>query len=178
MSRARNIAYTTLSVFSLALFMLSFTATSGEESVRIITIDGTINPASADYLHSQIAIAATSGAQCLIVRLNTPGGLLKSTRVIVTDFLASEIPIVVYVAPGGSQAASAGVFVTLAAHVAVMAPGTNIGAAHPVTIGEQMDSIMSAKATNDAAAFIRTISEQRHRNMTWLQHLCLFTLGG
>jgi membrane-bound serine protease (ClpP class) len=96
--------------------------------------------------------------------------LLKSTRVIVTDILNSPIPVVVYVAPAGSQAASAGVFVTLAAHVAAMAPGTNIGAAHPVGgQGEQPDSIMMGKVTNDAAAFIRTIAEKRHRNISWAE---------
>src|SRR5262249_45855976 len=110
-----------------------------------------------------------SRAACIVFRLNTPGGLLKSTRIIVSDFLSSAIPVVVYVAPSGAQAASAGVFVTLAAHLAVMAPGTNIGAAHPVTLGEQQDSVMTAKATNDAAAFIRTISEKRHRNIEWAE---------
>jgi membrane-bound serine protease (ClpP class) len=84
-------------------------------------------------------------AECLIIKLNTPGGLLKSTRVIVTAILDSPVPVVVYVYPGGSQAASAGVFVTLAAHVAAMAPGTNIGAAHPVSMQGQQDSIMNEK---------------------------------
>jgi membrane-bound serine protease (ClpP class) len=138
-------------------------------SVRVITIDGTINPASADYIHEQLLHAENSHAECLVIRLNTPGGLLKSTRVIVSDLLNSPVPVVVYVAPAGSQAASAGVFVTLAAHIAAMAPGTNIGAAHPVTVGEQQDSIMMEKSTNDAAAFIRTISEKRHRNIVWAE---------
>ncbi|HUN66756.1 MAG TPA: nodulation protein NfeD [Bacteroidota bacterium] len=135
----------------------------------VITIDGTINPASAEYLHSEIQNAADHRAACLIVRLNTPGGLLKSTRVMVSDMLDAPLPVVVYVAPAGAQAASAGVFITLAAHLAVMAPGTNIGAAHPVTPGAEMDSIMLAKTTNDAAAFIRTISEKRHRNIAWAE---------
>jgi membrane-bound serine protease (ClpP class) len=108
-------------------------------------------------------------AECLIIKLNTPGGLLKSTRVIVTDLLNSNVPIIVYVAPGGAQAASAGVFITLAAHIAAMAPGTNIGAAHPVALQGQQDSIMNEKATNDAAAFIRTISEKRSRNIKWAE---------
>ncbi len=137
--------------------------------VYVITIDGAINPASADYIHEQISYADEHRAECIVIRLNTPGGLLKSTRVIVSDFLTSPIPIVVYVSPAGSQAASAGVFVTLASHIAVMAPGTNIGAAHPVAIGEQQDSIMMEKSTNDAAAFIRTISEKRHRNILWAE---------
>lgn len=150
----------------LTLCITSFVYAS---SVHVITINGAINPASADLIHSAIQKASKQNAECLIIQLNTPGGLLKSTRAIVTDLLTSPLPIVVYVAPSGSQSASAGVFVTLAAHVAVMAPGTNIGAAHPVAMGEQMDSIMSQKATNDAAAFIRTISEKRHRNIQWAE---------
>jgi len=153
----------------LALCFSPSVSLSGTRVVHVVTIDGTINPAAADYLHTQIGIAAEARAECLIIRLNTPGGLLKSTRVIVSDFLTSDLPIVIYVSPPGAQAASAGVFVTLAAHIAVMAPGTNIGAAHPVGMGEQLDSVMSAKATNDAAAFIRTISAQRKRNVAWAE---------
>jgi membrane-bound serine protease (ClpP class) len=164
-----GIVRTTVLALLLASFFFPSVSRSGTGVVHVITIDGTINPAAADYIHTQIAAAAEARAECLIIRLNTPGGLLKSTRVIVSDFLTSEIPIVIYVAPPGAQAASAGVFVTLAAHIAVMAPGTNIGAAHPVGMGEQLDSVMSAKATNDAAAFIRTISEQRKRNVAWAE---------
>jgi membrane-bound serine protease (ClpP class) len=101
--------------------------------------------------------------------MNTPGGLLQSTRDIVTEFLNSKIPIIVYVSPQGSRAASAGVFITMAAHIAVMAPGTNIGAAHPVSSQGEMDSVMSGKVTNDAAAFIRSISEKRNRNVEWAE---------
>ena len=137
--------------------------------VRVITIDGAINPASSDYIHEQLAHAVADRSSCLVINLNTPGGLLKSTRVIVSDILGSSIPVVVYVSPSGAQAASAGVFVTLAAQYAAMAPGTNIGAAHPVTIGGERDSIMLEKATNDAAAFIRSISERRHRNVRWAE---------
>jgi membrane-bound serine protease (ClpP class) len=156
--------------WSLILFFALFYSTLiAQPVVRVITIDGAINPASADYIHDQRDAAVEAGAQCLVIRLNTPGGLLKSTREIVSDFLDSPIPIVVYVSPGGAQAASAGVFVTMAAHIAVMAPGTNLGAAHPVSLGEQMDSVMMGKVTNDAAAFIRTISEKRSRNVTWAE---------
>ena len=138
------------------------------QPVHVVTIDGTINPASADYLHEGIANATDAGAECLVVRLNTPGGLLKSTRVMVSDLLTAKIPVVVYVSPSGAQSASAGVFITLAADIAAMAPGTNIGAAHPVGMqGGEKDSIMNEKATNDAAAFIRTSSEKRHRNVRW-----------
>lgn len=137
--------------------------------VVMISVDATINPSIAEYIHSGIELASESKAECLIIKLNTPGGLLKSTRVIVTDILDSEVPVIVYVYPGGSQAASAGVFITLAGHIAAMAPGTNIGAAHPVTLQGQQDSIMNEKATNDAAAFIRTISEKRNRNIKWAE---------
>jgi membrane-bound serine protease (ClpP class) len=103
------------------------------------------------------------------MELNTPGGLLKSTRAIVSELLASPIPIIVYVAPAGAHAGSAGVFITLAGHIAAMAPATNIGAAHPVGLQGQADAIMNEKATNDAAAFIRTIAERRNRNLTWAE---------
>lgn len=137
--------------------------------VVVISVDGSINPSSAEYINSGIKRAREKNAECLIIKLNTPGGLLKSTRVIVTDILNSEIPVVVFVYPGGSQAASAGVFITLAGHIAAMAPGTNIGAAHPVSLQGEQDSIMNEKATNDAAAFIRTISEKRTRNIQWAE---------
>ncbi len=140
-----------------------------ESKVLVITVDGSINPSSADYIHTGIEKAKRDRAECLIVKLNTPGGLLKSTRIIVTNILNSEIPVIIYVSPSGSQAASAGVFITMAAHVAVMAPGTNIGAAHPVSLEGKQDSIMNEKATNDAAAFIRTISEKRSRNVQWAE---------
>lgn len=139
------------------------------KSVTVISVYGTINPSSAEYINSGIKHAIEENAECLIIKLNTPGGLLKSTRMIVMDILDSEIPVVVFVHPGGSQAASAGVFITLASHIAVMAPGTNIGAAHPVTMQGEQDSIMNEKATNDAAAFIRTISEKRNRNVRWAE---------
>ncbi|MGC8897614.1 MAG: NfeD family protein [Bacteroidota bacterium] len=137
--------------------------------VVVMKLDGMINPAAADFIHSTLQHAEQIQAQCLVIELNTPGGLLKSTRVIVSDILGSPIPIIVYVAPSGAQAASAGVFVTLSANLAVMAPGTNIGAAHPVAVGEAQDSIMMQKATNDAAAFVRTIAERRHRNVRWAE---------
>jgi membrane-bound serine protease (ClpP class) len=137
--------------------------------VVVISVDGSINPSSAEYINSGIKRAREENAECLIIKLNTPGGLLKSTRIIVTEILNSEIPVVVFVYPGGSQAASAGVFITLAGHIAAMAPGTNIGAAHPVSFQGEQDSIMNEKATNDAAAFIRTISEKRARNIQWAE---------
>ncbi len=156
-------------LFHILLYLTLINISQSKQHVHVITVDGTINPASADFIHEAILKAQNDSAECLIINLNTPGGLLKSTRIIVTDILTSQIPIIIYVSPAGSQSASAGVFITLAAHVAVMAPGTNIGAAHPVTLGEQKDSVMLEKATNDAAAFIRTISEKRKRNVQWAE---------
>lgn len=132
-------------------------------------IDGTINPVVAGFIQDGISKAEKENAACLIINLNTPGGLLKSTRLIVSDILESPVPVIVYVSPAGAQSGSAGVFITLAAHVAAMAPGTNIGAAHPVTLQAPMDSIMDEKVTNDAAAFIRSIAEKRNRNIEWAE---------
>lgn len=137
------------------------------QKVVSIHIDATINPAIADFIHRSIETAQKEKASCLLIHLNTPGGLLKSTRVIVSDIMQSPVPVVVYVSPGGAHAGSAGVFITMAAHIAAMAPGTNIGAAHPVSSGGQMDTIMSEKVTNDASAFIRSIAQKRHRNAEW-----------
>jgi membrane-bound serine protease (ClpP class) len=137
------------------------------QKVLSIKLDATINPATADFVHRAIEVAQNERSTCLLIHLNTPGGLLKSTRVIVSDILESPVPVVVYVSPGGAHAGSAGVFITMAAHVAAMAPGTNIGAAHPVTTQGEMDTIMSAKATNDAMAFIRSIAAKRQRNAEW-----------
>jgi membrane-bound serine protease (ClpP class) len=151
------------------ILLIPFIAFSQSNKIYLLDIDGAINPASAEYIQEGIKAAEEDNAECLIIRLNTPGGLLKSTRVIVSEFLQAKIPIVVYVHPQGSQAASAGVFMTMAAHIAAMAPGTNIGAAHPVAFQGQQDSIMMEKATNDAIAFIRTISEKRKRNIEWAE---------
>src|SRR5215217_7430138 len=139
------------------------------QNVISIKIDGSINPTSAAFIEKAINKASDEKAQCLIIHLNTPGGLLKSTRVIVSAILESSVPIVVYVSPGGAHAGSAGVFITMAAHIAAMAPSTNIGAAHPVNMQGGMDSTMNDKATNDAAAFIRAIAEKRKRNLEWAE---------
>ncbi len=139
------------------------------QKVVSIKIDGSINPVTADFIRNSIERAHSENAECIIIQLNTPGGLLKSTRVIVSEILESPLPVIVFVSPGGAHAGSAGVFITLAAHIAAMAPGTNIGAAHPVTMQAQMDTTMNEKATNDAAAFIRSIAEKRHRNIEWAE---------
>ncbi len=159
------------SICLLILFFPLIPAQPGQEQrkVTVITLDGAINPAASDYINYGIKEAVKNKSQCLILRLNTPGGLLESTREIVAGFLQSPVPVVVYVSPPGARAASAGVFITMASNIAAMAPGTNIGAAHPVSMQGQMDSTMSEKATNDAAAFIRSISEKRNRNIKWAE---------
>jgi membrane-bound serine protease (ClpP class) len=154
--------YSLLCILSLPLF-------TAAQKVISITIDGTINPVSADFIHNSIDKASREKAEGLIIHLNTPGGLLQSTRSIVSDILESPVPVIVYVSPGGAHAGSAGVFLVLAAHVAAMAPGTNIGAAHPVTMQGEVDSVMNEKITNDAAAFIRSIAQKRNRNIDWAE---------
>ena len=149
------------------IFLICFPLMLSAQRVVVIKIDGTINPVSASFIHYSIEKANREKAACLVIQLNTPGGLLESTRAIVSDILMSQVPTVVYVSPSGAHAGSAGVFITLAAHIAAMAPGTNIGAAHPVNLAGKTDSVMNIKATNDAAAFIRSIAEKRKRNLEW-----------
>jgi membrane-bound serine protease (ClpP class) len=158
-----------LVIFLTVAFAMNTAAQSQQPVVYVIKIDGSINPSTSDYIKRSIQEANQKGAECLVIELNTPGGLLKSTRYIVSDLLTSPVPVIVFVSPSGSQAASAGVFITLASNIAVMAPGTNIGASHPVNTQGGMDSVMSEKVTNDAAAFIRSISEKRKRNVLWAE---------
>jgi membrane-bound serine protease (ClpP class) len=152
----------------LALYFLLPLLAAGQ-TVISIKIEGIINPVTADFIHESLENADSKKAACLLIHLNTPGGLLQSTREIVTELLESKVPVVVYVSPEGSHAGSAGVFITLAAHVAAMAEATNIGAAHPVSLQGAMDSVMSEKVTNDAAAFIRSIASKRNRNLEWAE---------
>lgn len=149
--------------------MLLLTFSAQAQKVLSITIDGSINPATAGFIERGIKKAEKENAQCLILNLNTPGGLLQSTRMIVGRIMEAKIPVVVYVNPPGAHAGSAGVFITMAAHVAAMAPATNIGAAHPVAGNGTMDSTMNKKVTNDAVALIRTIAEKRNRNAEWAE---------
>ncbi len=142
--------------------------------VKWIQVDGVIQPATSRFMLRAIEEANAAKAEALLIELDTPGGLMESMRDIVKGIMASDVPVIVYVAPSGSRAGSAGVFITLAAHVAAMAPGTNIGAAHPVTMqmgGEKGDSTdaMMDKIVNDAVAFIRSIAESRGRNAQWAE---------
>lgn len=138
------------------------------ESIHVIEVDGIINPVSAKYIVRSIDLAHEENAQCLIIVLDTPGGLMESMRQIVKKMLSAEIPVVVYVAPSGARAASAGVFITMAAHVAAMASSTNIGAAHPVTLGgKEQDKAMMEKIVNDTVAYAKSIARKRGRNDEW-----------
>jgi len=135
-----------------------------------IEIEGTIGPATAEYVARAVKEADRRGDECLIVRLDTPGGLLESTKEIVQTFYASPKPVVVFVGPAGATATSAGCFITLAADVAAMAPGTSIGAAHPVSLGggaEKQDDTMKTKVENYAASYIEAIAQKRQRNAEW-----------
>ncbi|RMH75127.1 MAG: nodulation protein NfeD [Calditrichaeota bacterium] len=156
-----------------ALLSLGFLLTvSAQERVNLITIDGPINPAIKEFISNAIEQSEEEEALCLIIQLDTPGGLVETTQEITKAFFASRIPIVVYVAPPGAWAASAGTFITLAAHVAAMAPGTNIGAASVVSLGMGADSAnatMLRKATNNAVASIKSIAEERGRNVEWAE---------
>lgn len=154
----------------LALCLLAvWGAPAPGPKVCLARLQGTIGPASASYLARAIGEAAGQNAQCLIIELDTPGGLLDSTKEIIQSFLRSPVPTVVYVAPQGAWAGSAGCFITLAADVAAMAPSTSIGAAHPVSLGggEKPDETMKQKLENFASSYIEAIAAKRHRNLEW-----------
>ena len=146
------------------------TVAMGQGKVLILELEGAINPASAMYLERGLLKAKEIGATLVVIRLDTPGGLASSMRTMVKAILNSPIPVVVWVGPSGAGAASAGVMVTVAAHVAAMAPGTNIGAAHPVMAGgKEINKTMSEKVVNDMASYGRGIAEQKGRNGEWVE---------
>jgi membrane-bound serine protease (ClpP class) len=161
----------TVSVFVAYLLLLSIRQVdAGSAPVYFVRISGAISPGNADFLDSAIHKANAEGAGCLVVMLDTPGGLAESMRKMVMAIYESRIPVVVYVAPSGARAASAGVMITMAADVAAMAPGTHIGAAHPVNAGgKDLDETMAEKITNDMVAFVKSIAEKRERNIEWAE---------
>jgi membrane-bound serine protease (ClpP class) len=160
-----------ITLFCLFSLVIAIPGNSEEEApVFLIEVDGIINPATAKFITDSIDQATQEGGQCLIIELDTPGGLMESMRIILKKMLSSSIPIIVYVAPSGARAASAGVFITLAANVAVMAPSTHMGAAHPVTLGEGKESkTMTEKVLNDAVSYIKTIAKTRGKNVDWAE---------
>src|SRR5436309_1657755 len=136
-----------------------------QAAILKITVDDMIHPISDEFIGRALTEAARTNDDAVVIELRTPGGLIDSTRSIVEKFMTSRVPVIVYVAPAGSRAASAGFFILEAADVAAMAPGTNTGAAHPVILGKEMDPIMKTKLENDAAALMRTIAAKRARNV-------------
>ena len=135
--------------------------------VFLAKFHGIIGPISSRYIEKAIRKAENEEAECLVILLDTPGGLDTAMRDIVKAELNAKIPVIVFIYPKGARGASAGVFITLAAHIAAMSPGTNIGAAHPVSIGKKMDRNMKEKVTNDAVAYIESIAQERERNVKW-----------
>ena len=160
-----------LFLISLGLFILLIPgeASATTPQVDVLRVKGTINPVLVGYIDRGIGLAEEHGATACVIEMDTPGGLDSAMRDIVQRILEADVPVVVYVPPGG-RAASAGAFITLASHVAAMAPGTEIGAAHPVALGEEgMDETMEEKVVNDAVAYIRSIAEARGRNADWAE---------
>jgi membrane-bound serine protease (ClpP class) len=159
-----------ISALLLILFCFSGNGVAAVNEVYIIRMSGPISPAAAGFLKKGINKASEEGVSCIIVELDTPGGLAESMREIVMAIFASKVPIVIYVAPSGARAASAGVMITMAADIAAMAPGTNIGAAHPVGAGgKEISGAMSEKVINDMVAHARSIAKKKGRNADWVE---------
>ena len=155
------------------LFMVWPSNAFGSNSIIVIEVEGVINPVVAEFVTNEIRSANTSSEELIVIRMDTPGGLDASMRKIIKAIQSSKIPVASFVSPGGSRAASAGTFITIASHIAAMEPGTNIGAAHPVNLmgggtGEQA-KVMEDKVLNDASAYIRSLAEQRGRNAHWAE---------
>jgi membrane-bound serine protease (ClpP class) len=143
---------------------------SARPTVVLLSVDGTVNPALADYIVKGIEQAEEKSATCVIIRMDTPGGVVTTTKTIIKAMVNAKVPVVVYVAPSGSSASSAGALITVAADVAAMAPGTNIGAAHPVAGGgQEIGAAMSEKIINDLTAYIRGIAVRKGRNAQWIE---------
>ncbi len=169
MKRYRDFVLVVLLVCSV-VGVFSSTAFAATGEVYVVKVSGTINPGLAEYLIRSMEKASREGAACIVLQLDTPGGLVLSMRSIVMAMLSSEIPVIVYVSPSGARAASAGVMITLAADIAAMAPGTNIGAAHPVNLGQKkMDETMADKVVNDMVAYTKSIAEKKGHNSEWAE---------
>jgi membrane-bound serine protease (ClpP class) len=165
----KKITLICLAVIFFVLFLGTWMLSASPPHANLINIDGPIGPITARIIEKAIDTSVEDSAEVLIIELNTPGGLDESMRIITRKILNAEVPVIVYVSPSGSRAASAGVFITLSAHISAMTPGTNIGAAHPVAIGGQMDSTMAEKVVNDASAYIKSIAAKRGKNEKWAE---------
>ena len=156
-------------IAALALLAVAGSLAARNPVVYTARIEGIINPGTAEFLQRADKECAEKGAEALVVELDTPGGLADSMRDMVKTIMDSSVPVIVYVSPSGARAASAGVMITIAAHVAAMAPGTNIGAASPVSIGggKTMDDTMKHKVMNDMVAYVKSIAQKRGRNEKW-----------
>jgi len=164
----KNFLIIIIVVFTMPLFIHNVQAE--QNSAMVIELEGTINPGTAQFVIKGLKRAEASKYMLVIIRLDTPGGLASSMRSIVKAILNSSVPVVVYVAPRGARAASAGVMITVAAHIAAMAPQTNIGAAHPVSAdGKEINKTMSEKVVNDMVAYVRSIAKDRGRNQDWVE---------
>jgi len=164
----KNFLIIIIVVFTMPLFIHNVQAE--QNSAMVIELEGTINPGTAQFVIKGLKRAEASKYMLVIIRLDTPGGLGSSMRSIVKAILNSSVPVVVYVAPRGARAASAGVMITVAAHIAAMAPQTNIGAAHPVSAGgKEINKTMSEKVVNDMVAYVRSIAKDRGRNQEWVE---------
>src|SRR6185369_9157013 len=139
-------------------------ASAARDRIRLLGVHDPVTPVTAQFLHRNLQEAARLGDRLVLIEMDTPGGLDTAMREIVKDIMASPVPVVVYVAPSGARAASAGAIIALAADVSAMAPGTNIGAAHPVSLGEKQDKTMEAKVVNDAEAYVEGIARKRGRD--------------
>jgi membrane-bound serine protease (ClpP class) len=145
--------------------MASLFAVPCSADVLKVTVDDAIQPVTAEYIARALAAASANRNQAVLIEINTPGGLIDSTRKIIETIVASPVPVIIYVSPSGSRAASAGFFILESADIAAMAPGTNTGAAHPVILGSKMDDVMKQKLENDAAALMRSVVAKRGRNV-------------
>ncbi len=171
-SRGRFLSYFTCALIGFILLAAQALPIGAQSAKPVVVIDvvDAISPGSTSFVQHGIDEARERGAQLLVIRLDTPGGLVSSTREIVKAIFGSEIPVAVFVAPGGARAASAGTFITMSAHIAAMAPGTNIGAASPVAGGgNQIEGDMRKKAMNDVAAFARSVATRTGRNAEWAE---------
>jgi len=176
MNLRRTIVFILVFILGLALFLNWFRAEVLAQDVEkkpivyLLSVDGTINPALSDYIIKGIEEAEQNKAACVIIRMDTPGGVVTTTKTIIKEMINAKLPVVVYVAPSGSSASSAGALITVAADVAAMAPGTNIGAAHPVAGGgQEIGESMSEKIINDLTAYIRSIVVKKGRNAEWAE---------